>query len=87
MILLNKEEITKISSKPSYKDVQESKLHQLGQPTTWCAICLQEDDTESSAGYVDWVQCSSCDLWLHKTCAGVKDDKPIQNYSCPFCHK
>ena len=76
-------------SKPSQQEVQESRLYLLNQNTTCCAICLQVDD-KSTSNFVNWVQCTSCEIWLHVACATGEDlsgeaDQPLHDYICEFC--
>ena len=71
-------------TKPSHEEVQATRFHLLSQTATVCGICLQEDDT-SSNDTIEWLQCSTCDIWLHVNCAGVTSDKPPEEYICYTC--
>ena len=62
--------------KPLQKEVDASKWLLLSQITTCCGICLQEDD-KSSEDFINLVQCSSCEVWLHVKCA---TGQPLHNY-------
>ena len=70
-------------SKPSHIEAQQTRLSLQSQETTCCGICLQEDDNSSSST-VTWLQCGSCDLWVHATCVH-QDYSHEHDYSCPFC--
>ena len=67
---------------PSNNEVREIKLNLLKQHTTCCGICLQQDDN-SSKNLINWVQCSSCDIWFHVKCATGDGDE--QDYTCDLC--
>jgi hypothetical protein len=71
-------------TKPSQREAQESRLHLLSQTTTCCGICLQEDDI-SSNDLVNWVQCSSCEVWLHAKCATGETNQVLHDYTCKLC--
>ena len=32
-----------------------------------CGVCFKQDDMESS-DIVEWIQCSTCDIWVHNSC-------------------
>ena len=32
-----------------------------------CGLCFKQDDLESS-DMVEWIQCSTCNIWVHKCC-------------------
>ena len=52
-------------SKPPNAQAQDIRSNLLPQETTSCGICLKEDDN-SSTDLVNWLKCSSCDLWVHE---------------------
>ena len=70
-------------SKPSYSESQKCKSLLLGLDTTFCGICLQEDD-HSKEDLVEWVQCNNCQMWLHMTCAKCENTM-LDEYKCNFC--
>ena len=70
-------------NKPSHTEAQEIKSSLLEVKTTSCGICLEEEDSTKS-DLIDWLQCCSCHMWVHKTCV----DEPTDNahdYTCQFC--
>ena len=69
-------------SKPTNAQAQDIRSNLLCQETTCCGICLKEDDN-SSTDLVNWLQCSSCDLWVHEKC--VSPTKHKVTFKCPFC--
>ena len=69
-------------SKPTNAQAQVIRSNLLCQETTCCEICLKEDDN-SSTDLVNWLQCSSCDLWVHEKC--VSPTKHKDTFKCPFC--
>ena len=71
-------------SKPSYLQVKEERSNLLNQTTTCCGICFKENDN-SSNDFVNWVQCSSCEIWLHVICATGRSDEYIEDYICESC--
>ena len=71
-------------SKPSPKDVKLIRSTLLHQATTCCGICLEEDD-KSNNDVMNWLQCSSCDLWVHEKCVSPQDTDTQAFYKCPFC--
>jgi transcriptional regulator len=57
---------------------------------THCKICKE---VESSKQDLEWIQCDSCDCWMHRICGGITDDddwvKISQDvnstWTCPLC--
>ena len=45
-----------------------------------CGVCFKQDDMESS-DIVEWIQCSTCDIWVHKSCV----DASINDFICSSC--
>jgi ferredoxin len=39
-----------------------------------CAICWKDDFTENVQDNVPWIQCDSCQVWIHSLCAKVCPD-------------
>ena len=71
-------------SKPSNQDISHSRMLLLIHETTCCGICFKEND-DSAEEYVKWVQCSSCNIWVHLKCAkGLVEDN-IEDYVCQIC--
>ena len=64
-----------------YKESQQSKLNLISQNTTCCGICFEED--EASEEVINWVQCSVCEIWLHKKC--IKTEHSLQGFTCDMC--
>lgn len=54
-------------NKPFQGEIQHCRLHLLNQDTILCAVCFEDDKSEND--FVDWVQCCSCQTWLHMKCA------------------
>ena len=71
-------------SKPSHLQLKEKRSNLLNQTTTCCGICFKENDN-SSDDFVNWVQCSSCEIWLHVICATGRSDEYIEDYICDSC--
>ena len=68
--------------KPSQKESQSCRIHLLNQDIAFCGICLKEDDC-SEENFVKWVQCCSCQIWLHVKCANCECEN---EYTCNFCN-
>ena len=45
-----------------------------------CGVCFKQDDMEPS-DIVEWIQCSICDIWAHKSCV----DASINDFICSSC--
>ena len=43
--------------------------------------------TSDSSIEIDWIQCDSCDCWLHTICVGVEDPGEIDQYVCYLCEQ
>ena len=71
--------------KPSAEEQQTSSKLLQSMESNLCAICWKEDD-DSDNDDVQWVSCSKCELWMHKSC--VKSDMVNSNdYFCQNCYK
>ena len=55
-------------TKPLQQDINRTFLHLQKQDITRCAICYKENDN-STNDYLNWVQCSLCDILVHETYA------------------
>ena len=71
-------------SKPSFNESQKCKSHLLSLDTTFCGICLEEEDC-SKDDLIEWVQCNTCKIWLHVTCAHCENS--VDDYTCNYCSK
>ena len=68
-------------TKPSRQEINQSRMNLMKQAITHCGICYKEND-ESTEEYVNWIQCLSCDIWVHEKCARGT----FNNDRCTACH-
>ena len=54
--------------KPTRQEMNHTKLKLRHQDIICCGICFKKDD-ESTEDYVNWVECLTCDMWVHVKCA------------------
>ena len=71
-------------SKPTYEQIKYSKSLLLKQENTCCGICFQENDTSNNE-FVNWVQRSSCGIWLHVKCVTGNGDAQLEDFLCKSC--
>ena len=45
-----------------------------------CGVCFKQDDMDTS-DMVEWIQCSACNIWVHKSCVDSSGNDFIRN-SC-----
>ena len=69
-------------SKPSYTGSQQCKSHLLSIDTTFWGVCLQDDNC-SKDELVDWVQCTTCKMWIHLVCAHCENS--LDTTICSVC--
>ena len=47
-----------------------------------CGVCFKQDDMDTS-DTIEWIQCSACNIWVHKSCIDSSDD---DDFICRACH-
>ena len=73
-----KRKVTRLKmNKPSQQEMDKTLSHLQKQEITCCSICYKEDD-DCTEECINWVQCSSCEIWVHEKCAAGATD------SCDF---
>ena len=90
--------ITERLGKPSLSETQQTQTLLQETETAICGICFNDDDhynTTEAAEVIDWISCTECDMWVHKTCAMKTNDGQTSNncghsssdfiYMCPYC--
>ena len=65
---------------PSQTDATKSRQQLISRETTCCGVSFKQNDDKTEE-YVDWVQCCSCDIWVHVTCATRRQHTRLQVYS------
>ena len=66
------------------------ECHQLYQQGNFCKICMTAYSEDSNE---DFVQCDSCELWIHAKCDSINKEKLArleqndEKYLCPLCRK
>ena len=78
-----KRKVTRLKmNKPSQQEIDMTLSHLQKQEITCCSVCYKEDD-DCTEEYINWVQCSSCELWVHEKCAAGGTDSC--DYLCKIC--
>ena len=52
-----------------------------------CGICFKKNDSCYQDEAVDWMQCISCSLWAHQSCAkqSLCTQFDFENFKCNLC--
>ena len=77
---------TKRWAKPTLSQ-KEQCLEVLNEvEVTFCAICAEEEDPHNGKeNFVSWIECSSCGVWVHESCAGLSEELDNDDYFCTNC--
>jgi hypothetical protein len=70
-------------AKPSNEEAAKCKEILENVEIRLCAVCFKEDDTAPTQNQVEWVQCSSCNVWIHVSC--IQHSVDLSNYICDLC--
>lgn len=53
-------------------------------PVKVCSVCWKEDDHETE-DEVSWIQCNSCQVWIHISCATAPPENTTDTFICNIC--
>lgn len=70
--------------KPQLKDVSKCKNELFNTEMELCGICLKQNDS-SNTNKVNWISCSECFMWVHKTCSNYAPKDDDDDYVCKYC--
>lgn len=75
-------------AKPSGKEKDQCLQQLHNQMPDVCGVCLKEDDLDGMDGGVEWIQCSSCSMWMHLSCSKLDRSLDIpDHFECQFCEE
>ena len=75
-------------SKPALHEMEQCQRTLSCETVRVCGACFQEEEKNNSE-FIDWIQCSNCDIWLHITCTGATllstSVSTDSEFICTFC--
>ena len=85
-VSIKKKRISQSSSLTKPTDMEEIHCREILADTevTVCCICYKEDDKQHGDDSVEWIECSTCEQWVHKhaTCSTRTN---LNDYMCKNC--
>ena len=70
-------------AKPNLEDEMSICRELSSVEVTFCGVCFKEDNDDTKSSYIEWIQCSKCDMWIHLSCSNIHGDEHLCHNCTP----